>query len=490
MDNRIATYPDLHESVERDELTLQLIEELSSGGDARITLDPETGLNRYFSAPYPRSTLAYASSTANDLSLAAFSHLRSFLAAGAPSYQDHLADLRRRIRNAYQLDDAIDVVFAPSGTDLEYVALAAVLGKSGGGIHNILLGADEVGSGCIHSAHARYFAKETALAVESTPGVPVEGFSSVSLADIPVRCIEGVARCSTEIAEAISQEIAIAVAQDRHALVHVVHGSKTGLILPELDEIDTLARDHRGNVSFVVDACQARITTEALQDYLKRGAMVFLTGSKFMGGAPFNGFALVPRSMVENAGELPEGFSKIFRQAEFLADWKGTDHLVSGENPGLALRFEASVFELERFQRLRFEEIERIINTFTVALEEELVRPMGLKAVFPHAAGAVDEPKEHPIEMRTLVTLDLDGLGTVPSFDVAQDVHKSLAMDGLRLGQPVKCVRIDGRWGGTLRIGLSMPQIVGWAALSDQELERAIRADMALIATKLSSFAN
>ena len=44
---------------------------MTSGGDARLVLDPETGLNRYYSAPRPSAALAYASSTANAVSVAA-----------------------------------------------------------------------------------------------------------------------------------------------------------------------------------------------------------------------------------------------------------------------------------------------------------------------------------------------------------------------------------------------------------------------------------
>ena len=85
--------------------------------------------------------------------------------------------------------DDVAIVFAPSGTDLEYVALACVAGRAPGGTHAILLGADEVGSGCIHSAHGLYFADETALGVAVAPGEPVPGLGGVhvDLIDIPVR---------------------------------------------------------------------------------------------------------------------------------------------------------------------------------------------------------------------------------------------------------------------------------------------------------------
>lgn len=174
MSTRIAEFPDLAGDINASVEAVELIEALSCGGDARITLDPVSGLNRYFSAPYPRKTLAYASSTANDLSPDAFAHLLAMQAEGFPDYSAWLEQIRARIRAVYRLGSDIDVVFAPSGTDLEYVALAAVQGKASGGVHNILLGADEVGSGCIHSAHGCYFASETALGLSSEVGQGVE----------------------------------------------------------------------------------------------------------------------------------------------------------------------------------------------------------------------------------------------------------------------------------------------------------------------------
>ena len=104
---------------------------MTTGGDGRIRLDPETGLNKYHSAPRPRDVLAYASSTANDISPAAFAHVAP-LAAEAPdaaAYAARLESLRARIRAAYGVPRDVPVVFAPSGTDLEYVGLACVEGR-------------------------------------------------------------------------------------------------------------------------------------------------------------------------------------------------------------------------------------------------------------------------------------------------------------------------------------------------------------------------
>ena len=469
---------------------------MTEGGDARIVLDAATGLNRYYSAPRPSAVLAYASSTANDVSAVAYAHAERVLAKlDAPldggGYAERLEAMRGRIRAAYSLGEDVAVVFAPSGTDLEYVGLACVQGRGEGGTHNILLGADEVGSGCVHSAFGRYFAEETALGIATRPGEPVPGFgdTQVEMIDIPVRDPQGRPRPSAEIAEKMDEAVAGAAAAGRHVLVHVVHGSKTGLILPSLADIDRLAGRHGERVTLLVDACQARITSPAIGQYLERGAIVFVTGSKFMGGPPFSGFALVPPRLAAAAPALPEGLATIFRRGEWPAGWPGAERLPDGANPGLLLRFEAAIFELERFQRLSLDAVARVILSFHAAVRKEIIEPTPARRVAPYPPGEREEADTHPIEMRTLSTLDLSGLGGgSATFEDAVRWHKALLEHNVRLGQPVKCVRLPGGgWGATLRIGLSMPMVAERAALAPDALDRAFRADMARIREALAA---
>ena len=453
---------------------------MTSGGDARIVLDPATGLNRYFSAPRPSDVLAYASSTANDISALAYAHVEALPVA--PDYGERLEALRGRIRRAYGLADDVAVVFAPSGTDLEYVGLACVEGRGAAGTHNVLLGADEVGSGCIHSAYGRYFAESTALGIAVKAGDPVPGFGDtrVEMIDIPVRDEAGRPRPSGEIAARIDRGVAEAQAAGRHVLVHIVHGSKTGLILPSLADIDGLRERHGAAVTFLVDACQARITSAAIADYLARDAIVFVTGSKFMGGPPFSGFALLPASYAAAAPPLPEGLATIFRRGEWPLGWPGAERLRDDANPGLLLRLEAAIFELERFQRLSAEAATRVILAFHAAVRSQVIEPTPARRVAPYPPGDRVEAETHPIEMRTLSTLDLSELaGGGATFEDAGRWHKALLGHGIRLGQPVKCVKLpDGGWGATLRIGLSMPMVVERAALDGEALDRSFRDDM------------
>ncbi len=462
---------------------------MTMGGDARILLDPETRLNRYSSAPYPRDVLALASSTANDLSSDAASHLLAHFGSEVAAlsqgdgYAAFLDQCRDSLSAAYALPKSTQIFFAPSGTDLEYVALFAVAGKAKGGICNVLLGANEVGSGCIHSAAGCYFAHETALGVAVAPKQPVAGMTDIILGDIAVRDLHGVAQDSASMAAAMVGDIEGALARGLHPLAHVVHGSKTGLVLPQLDDIDRLIARFGDQVSFVVDACQARITTQAIHDYLLRGIIVFLTGSKFMGGPPFSGFALIPEQLVNAAAPLPDGARTIFRRAEVPTGWAGRDRLDDGGNEGLALRLAASLFELERFQGLPIDEVKRLVGAFSSGVGV-LAAQLGVRIVSAAAPSESGELAEHPIEMQTLATLDLchDSSGAqrrALDFDDATRIHKVLIGQGIRLGQPVKCVKlVDGRWGATLRVGVSMPQLV---ALSDKDNAEVTAAFAAML---------
>ena len=469
----------------------KLVRLLAGGGDARITLDPGSGLNRYLSGPYPRDVLAYSSSTISDISPDAFEHLieRYEMLEGC-AYSQNLEALREGFRTAFGLarEDA-EIVFAPSGTDLEYVALACARGKGPGGVHNILLGADETGSGCIHSAHGRFFAGETALGETSIPAQPVPGCGPVSLVDVPVRCAQGRARTSAAITVDMVEEVEGALERGQHSLIHCVHGSKTGLVLPAMRDLEALQDQFGAAVTLVVDACQARITKPAIRAYLERGCIVLMTGSKFIGAPPFNGWALIPPAISQSASPLPTGFARIFRHAEWPAAWPGADILENSANISLVLRLTAALFELERFQAIAMDRAATLIDIFERAVEDHLIAPLGVRRVPPYASASADNAG--PIEMRTLITLDMTGTGSLHTFAQAQALHRDLALDGIRLGQPVKCVRNcddpEADWGASLRVGLSMPQMTRWAAMDDADSEAIMTHDMQRIASAIQA---
>jgi hypothetical protein len=469
-----------------------LVRMLTSGGDRRIKLGAGADVNMYGASPFPRDLLGFAASTANDISSAAFDQLAGVVtnwpsgrALSGAAYGAALEKMRERIRAAYRLSASVDIVFAPSGTDLEFVALHLAQARSGRGVTNILLGADEVGSGCLLSADGRYFATETAVVDGVEKGARVEGFGQTRLSDIPVRDPDGVARRSDAIVEDIEAHARAALSRGEHPLAHIVHGSKTALVLPTLVGIDQLVGQLGEDISFVVDACQARIAAHAIGAYLDRGAIVLMTGSKYMGGPPFSGFALVPPAMATVAPLAP-GLSTLSRRGEWPAHWRGADGLADDANPGLLLRLEASIFELERYQAIDPARRDAVILAFSDAVKR-CADALGARLVAANI-GAPVPGHRCLVETATLATIDLSGLPDQPDFAVATRWQRVLAARGIRVGQPVKCIKLpDGRWGGTLRISLSMPMIVELAALDAAALDARLASDMARIIAVLSS---
>ncbi len=465
---------------------------LTSGGDRRITLAAGADVNMYGASPFPLDLLGFAASTANDVSRAGFDHLGQVTAAwptgralSGAAYGAALEAIRTRIRAAYGLSPDIDIVFAPSGTDLEFVALHLAQARSGRGVTNILLGADEVGSGCLLSADGCYFATETALVDGVEKGARVEGFGQTRLSDIPVRDPSGRARSSDAIVGDVETHARAAHSRGEHPLAHIVHGSKTALVLPNLAGIDHLIEQLGGDISFVVDACQARIGARAIGSYLDRGAIVLMTGSKYMGGPPFSGFALIPPAMA-TTGQLARGLSTLSRRGEWPTHWRGAEGLSDDANPGLLLRLEASVFELERYQAIDPARRDAVIIGFSDAVKR-CAATLGARLVAANVGDSVSG-RRCLVETATLATIDLSALPGQPDFAMATRWQRVLAARGIRVGQPVKCVKLpDGRWGGTLRISLSMPLVVELAALDAAALDARLANDMERIIAVLGS---
>lgn len=454
---------------------------LTSGGDRRIKVPEGQNTNQYGSSPFPRSTLGYASATANDISLPAFEHLCGLVRdwpgeaiIDAGFYALRLERLRHRLRAAWGIDSATHVVFAPSGTDLEFVALAL----AGPDTSNLLVGADEVGSGCILSAAGRYFAHETAVLAKTRKGDQLPGFEGTELIDIAVRDAQGRPRSSRDVADDIDAIVQRELARGRTCLAHVVYGSKTGLVLPDISDLDLLRERHPA-LRFVVDACQARISGADISDLLDRDCIVLLTGSKFMGGPPFSGMALIPGHWNPPA-TLPAGLATIFHRGEWPLGWSACDHLPANPNPGLLLRLEAAQFELERFVALPSGDVSRVAECFRQQVRG-LVDAIGARLVDPCLQSG-------DLRASTLATLDLTPLAANPDLAMAQRWHRVLAARGLRLGQPVKCVYEEGRgWGGTLRLCLSMPLIGEFAGMAPGAMQDRMEHDMRSIASVISA---
>lgn len=467
----------------------RLTSALVSGGDGRIRPDAQ-GRNRYHASAAPSDALAYGSSTISSISAHAFEtligHWRDRLdrpVAGA-AYAEGLGAIRERLAEYFGLADDTAIVFAASGTDLEYVGLAVA--NDGRPLTVALLGRDEVGSGCIHSAAGRFFAGETATGARVVAQAAIDpAFAGTELIDVAVRDAAGNPRASSAVAAELSCHIERAAANRRRAVIHVVHGSKSGLTLPALPDVERLGAAHDDAVT-IVDACQLRIAPSVVRRYLGLGCVVLLTGSKFAGGPPFSGFALVPAAARARVRPLPAGFRRLANRAEWPADWPGADRLPATGNFGLLLRLQAALIEMGRFAALSEERVGHVAARFSHHVMR-LAKRLELAEV-PGAGTSC-------LATETLRTLDLSARWPQCDFDAAKAMHGLIARETrrwlgreIRLGQPVKTHPLaDGRMAGTLRLSLSMPLFAEMADLPDAALDTRLDRDMALVGAAISA---
>ena len=470
----------------------RLIAALVSGGDGRIRLDAQ-GRNQYHASATPSDAIAYDSSTINSISHHAFRALmdqwgnRLDGPFSATDYAEGLDVVRKRLAAWIGLSDpsCAEIVFAASGTDLEYVGLAAAW--DGRPLTAVLLGRDEVGSGCIHSATAHFFDTETATGAHVVAQTAIDpAFAGTQLIHVAVRDAGGKPHASAAIAAELSLHIEGAAAHGRRAVVHVIHGSKSALALPELSDVERLAAAYGDTMTIVVDACQLRVAPATVRRYLALGCVVLMTGSKFVGGPPFCGFALLPAKLRYRVRPLPSGFRRLAYRAEWPARWPGAKKLHARGNFGLLLRLQAALIEMERFAALSEARVSHVAARFDRHVER-LINQLELAEVAGTGARC--------LATETLRTLDLSARWPDCDFEAARTIHGRIARHArqwlgreIRVGQPVKTHPLgNGRMAGTLRLSLSMPLIVEMTELNDDALNERLDNDLSLIGAAISA---
>jgi hypothetical protein len=68
--------------------------------------------------------------------------------------------------------------------------------------------------------------------------------------------------------------------------LHVVLGSKTGLVCPSAATVALLSREYGARLVVAVDACQLRNTLDAVGRHVLQGHVVLVTGSKVLPPSP------------------------------------------------------------------------------------------------------------------------------------------------------------------------------------------------------------
>jgi hypothetical protein len=333
-------------------LSQTLIELLTSGCDERVFIHEDTATNKYHLHPlHYQYSLQRGSCTCNILTPEGHQVADKFLTAiPSANYQEVVASQTQRLKlllTNHSMDE-FEVVYTPSGSDAMYVPLMfqSVLHPKQT-IINVVSCPEELGSGSVVAAQAKYYANWNQFGESTEAHSLVVGAPRVETFFLPARDKSGsILNKKQAIRDIVNANVGQPI------VVNLVFGSKSGIKddLAIIDEFPT-------GVIWVVDMCQFRVDKVLIHKLLSKGVMIMVTGSKFYQAPPFCGALLVPSSWVNalqscDASSV-SAFSQLFSRYDFPALLQGfSDVLPDYKNWGLRMRWQVALEEMEAYNAI------------------------------------------------------------------------------------------------------------------------------------------
>jgi len=423
------------------ELFAPLNDLLTCGGDPRLTVDPDRGLNEYGCRPMPSPQIwSFASSTASSISERAYNRaglareemMRSAIATGLEAAFDaRTEEMREELKAHLQLSAAdVDVVFSPSGTDSQLHALFLARSLLGPALTTVVVGSDQTGSGTAYTARGRHFSTLTACGRPVRKDAPIDGLSGDSV-EVPLFGWARDVRARADDDAAVLDAIDAAVENGASALLQIMDSSKLGWRSPSEACLDEIANRWPDQVLIVVDACQMRLGRRRMRTYLDRGYMVLITGSKYFGGPAFSGALLVPtglsRSLDRGEGIAP-GLLDYASRSDWPKRWAALrSRFESRPHLGQWLRWEAALEEIRTYYRVPDAFRAMALGQLRAGIEGLIMLSPSLRLVGPgtKAGGIEDEEFAHP----TIFPFTLHRHRGPLSADHCRVVYRALAQD-------------------------------------------------------------
>ena len=497
-------------------LNKTISEIMSSGGDHRITLSERTGLNKYGCKPYPGYVINFGSTTSNNISIDSYSSLltlhHQFTELKSNKeindfYSKEFKKIRYELKECLNIKDGIEIIFGPSGTDLELIILGLGLSSKEGKVLNLVIAPDEGGSGILDSAKGNHFSSFTALGDKVLKGKKVRGFvkDSIKTHFLYTRKPDGSLISNNDIFLNLVEEIERGINEKNRVIIHCMHISKLGRIIPSIKQIYDLQAKFKNKIDIVIDACQGRVSPNKINEYLSLGASVLYTGSKFISGPPFSG-ALFVKSDLKNRLEtnfnFPEEFSKYFSLDEWPEKWHDIikNKTVDKLNIGLLYRWYSALFELKKFSNIDIIKAKQITECF----RSEVTKMIDKSKIFSSYNAEqlnCNNFNDHPFDFITLFVLNVNcdnlddtlkfakylhellgqDLSSVPNFIKEKNLH--LLRNKINVGQPVE-LNVDNFKQGNIRLSLNIQIIYELSVLNEDEIKLRFRTELDLFNKK------
>lgn len=338
---------------------------LMSGGDLRLNIDEFELLNKYGCRPFPRpEAFTFASSTATSVSNFSFDKtdkvrnilIQNSLKKGFKNTSIEFSELlKNNLRKTLRIDDECQIIFSPSGTDssLQIAAITQIISTKE--ITHILVASDETGSGVPSALKGCHFENTTALNYPVKKGENIEGFRTVDLIKIPLRDQNGELKSSIQLDAEVFTAISKTNESGRFAVLHAMDQSKLGYQAPSEEMMRNLHTHNHLTLQIIVDCSQLRLDPKDLQNYLNKGYIVTITGSKYFTGPPYSGALIVPKNvnkLMDSAKNiLPEGLTKYYNHYDWPTSWHCSKDLSEEFNYGSFMRWNAAIVEMDRYYK-------------------------------------------------------------------------------------------------------------------------------------------
>lgn len=338
---------------------------LMSGGDLRLNIDEIDLLNKYGCRPFPRpDAFTFASSTATSVSNFAFDKtakvrsilIQNSLKNGFKSTTIAFSELlKNNLRKIFKINDGCQIIFSPSGTDssLQIAAITQIISDKD--ITHILVASDETGSGVPTALKGCHFENTTAFNYPVKKGDKIEGFRDIDLIKISLRDENGALKLSKQLDKEVFTAISMTNKLGRYVVLHAMDQSKLGYQSPSEEMMQNLNSLDNLSMQIIVDGSQLRLDPKDIQNYLNKGYIVTITGSKYFTGPPYSGALILPESvskLINSAkNTLPEGLTKYYNHSDWPTSWFCSNDLSDGYNYGSYMRWNAAIVEMDRYYK-------------------------------------------------------------------------------------------------------------------------------------------
>ena len=491
MRNKLISFKEREELVDNianteDWLYMPTFLLLSQGGDDRSTIDPITLKNKYHSKTLPFYDYQRSSCTSSSISLETYLHIEQqhfdLMAANALGEIDTKTLFHNQNDEILSyfvtpaIREKVSILSTPSGTDVEFLCTwlavlrgAEIYGKDKINISIFVNGDLEVGSGTKLATGLKHFSERAPQGHRLVKDIPVSNFDNleINVKSFFTRDDKSNVYNSPESENKIYDMLKDEVAKNKIVVFHYVHASKTGVCIPSYNMAKKIKEDFGDKVIMVVDAAQMRLRTDSVEQYLEMGMNIIVTGSKFIGGAPFSGALLVnendSKSFVDTEMNLPIEFDQYFDQFGISQLVKREKNKIEWSNWGLFMRWEVALHEMKQFDRIPLEFANRFIYEWGQRVEK-IIESEKIKVNILKESALLPSDESSLSHANSIVPFEIV---TTPELTLAQlkSIHAKMTVKRTRddiiceIGQPVQISTGDNKR-YALRVALGAKNVV------------------------------